>query len=51
MSYDQVPDSHIRDIVKVVSDISNYATKKELEHARGIDTSDLLLKNFYCFES
>ena len=27
--------------VKVVSDLTNYATKKELEHATNIDTSDL----------
>ena len=32
-------DSHIRDKFKVVLDLSNYATKKELEHAAGIDTS------------
>ena len=36
------PDSHIRYKVKVVLDLTNYATKKELEHATGIDTSDLL---------
>ena len=30
--------------VKVVSDLSNYATKKELENATGIDTSDLAAK-------
>ena len=28
MSYYPEPDSHIRDKVKVVSDLSNYATKK-----------------------
>ena len=28
MSYYQEPDSHIRDEVKVVLDLSNYATKK-----------------------
>ena len=37
-------DSHIRDKVKVVLGLSNYATKKELEHATGIDTSDLTAK-------
>ena len=26
------PDSHIRDKVKLVLDLSNYATKNELEH-------------------
>ena len=44
MSYYPEPDSHIRDKVKSVSDLSNYATKKELEHATGIDTSDLAAK-------
>ena len=38
------PDSHIRDKVKVALDLSNYATTKELEHAIGIDTSDLMTK-------
>ena len=38
------PDSHIRDKVKEVLDLSNYATKKELEHATGIDTHDLAAK-------
>ena len=33
MSYYPEPDSHIRDKVKVVLDLSNYATKKELKHA------------------
>ena len=32
-------DSHIK--VKVVLDLSNYANKKELKHAAGIDISDL----------
>ena len=40
MSYPE-PDSHIRDKVKVVLDLSNYATRKELDHATGVDTSDL----------
>ena len=38
MSYYPEPDSHVRDKVKVVLDLSNYDTKTELEHARGIDT-------------
>ena len=38
------PDSHVRDKVKVLLDLSNYATKKELELATGIDTSDLAAK-------
>ena len=51
MSYYPETDSHIRDKVKVVLDLSNYATEKELEHATGIDTSDLTAKKIYCFES
>ena len=38
------PDSHIKDKGKVVLDLSNYATKKELEHATGVETSDLAAK-------
>ena len=34
-SYYPGQDSHIRDKVKVLLDFSNYATKKELEHATG----------------
>ena len=44
MSYYPEPDSHIRVHVKVVLDLSNYATKKELEHAARIDASDLAAK-------
>ena len=44
MSYYPEPDSHIRDKVKVALDLSNYATKIELEHATGIDRSDLVAK-------
>ena len=44
MSYYLEPDSNIRNKVKVVFDLSNYVTKKELEHATGIDTSDLATK-------
>ena len=47
MSYYLEPDSHIRDKVKVVKDLSNYATKEELEHATGIDTSDLAAKKYF----
>ena len=35
MSYYPEPDSLIIYIKKVVLDFSNYATKKELDHARG----------------
>ena len=41
MSYYPEPDSHIRNKVKVVLDLSSYATKNELDHAAGVDTSDL----------
>ena len=44
MSYFPKPDSHIRDKVKLILDLSNYATKKELDHARRADTSDLAAK-------
>ena len=36
--------SHIRDKVRVVLDLSNYSTKKKLEHAAGFQTSDLAAK-------
>ena len=45
MSYYSEPNSHIRD--KVVLDLPNYATKKELDHATGIDTSHLAAKIFF----
>ena len=44
MSYYLEPDNHIRDKVKVVLDLSNYAIKKELDHVTSIDTSDLAAK-------
>ena len=44
MSYYPEPDSHIRYKLKAVLDLSNYANKKELEHATGTDTSDLSSK-------
>ena len=47
MSYYPEPDSCIRVKVKVVLDLSNYATKKELEHATGIGTSDLAAQKFF----
>ena len=45
MIYCPEPDSRIRDKVKVVLDLSNYATKKKLDHATVVDTSDLAAKN------
>ena len=44
ISYYPEPDSHIRDKVKVLLDLPNYAAKKELDHATGVDTSDLPAK-------
>ena len=44
MSYYPEPESHIRDKVKVVLDLSSYATKKELDHATDVDTSHLAAK-------
>ena len=44
MIYYLEPDSHIRDEAKVVLELSNFATKNELEHATGVDTSDLAAK-------
>ena len=44
MTYYSEPDSHIRDKVKVQLELPNYATKEELEHATGVDTSDLAAK-------
>ena len=46
MSYYPEPDRYIRDKVKVVSELSNYATKKELNHATSVDTSDSVAKKF-----
>ena len=44
MSYYPQPDSHIKDNVKVVLDLLNYATKNELHHATSVDTFDLAAK-------
>ena len=47
MSYYPDPDSRIIDKVKFLLDLSNYATKKELEHVANFDTSDLAAKNIF----
>ena len=41
MNYYPEPGSHIRNKIEGKLDLSNYATKKELKHAKGVDTSDL----------
>ena len=46
MNHYPEPDSHIRDKVKVVLELSNYGTKK-LEHATVFDTSDLVTKKYF----
>ena len=46
MNYYLNPNSHIGDKVKVVFDLSNYATKEELDHATGVDGSDLAAKKY-----
>ena len=52
MIYYPETDSHIRDEKKVVLDLPNYKTKKELEYATGVNASDLAAKRrFYYFES
>ena len=47
MSYYSEPDSHIRNKVKVVLQLSNYATEKELEHALGVNIPDLAAKKYF----
>ena len=49
MNHYSEPDSYSRHKVEVVLDFSNYATKKESDHARGVDTSNLAAKNFLLF--
>ena len=44
MSYYTEANSRIRDKVKVSLELSNYVTKKELEHATSFDTTDLSAK-------
>ena len=41
MSYYPGLDSNIRDKVKVVLDLTNYANKKELNNSTGVNTSNL----------
>ena len=47
MSYYPESASHIKDKVKVVLDLANYAIKKELHHATSVDTSNLAAKKHF----
>ena len=47
MSYYLEPDDHIRDKVKVLLDLTNYATKKESHPAAGVGTSHLAAKEVF----
>ena len=51
MSYHSKPDSHIRYKVDVVLELSNYTTKKKLEDAIDVDTSDKSAKVFHSFKA
>ena len=44
MSNYREPDNHIKDKVKVVLHLTNYAIKNQLEHATGVYTSNLAAK-------
>ena len=44
MSCHPEQDRHIRNKIKVELDLSNYVAKKELDHATGVDTSDVAAK-------
>ena len=39
--YYSSPDTHVRDKVRVVLDLTNYSTKKEFNSVIGTDTSNL----------
>ena len=44
MGYYPEPDSHIKNKIKVILNLSNYATKKKLKNAASVETSDLAAK-------
>ena len=44
MSFYPERNSHIRDKVKVALELWNHITKKELDHATDVDTSDVAAK-------
>ena len=45
------PDSHIRNKIKVVLQLSNYATKKELEHVTGNTSAWATKKDFIALKA
>ena len=47
MNYYPEPDNIIRDKVRVVLNLSNYATRKELKDATGVDASNLAAKRHF----
>ena len=49
MSYSSKLDNHIVNKVKVILNLWDYATKKKLEDAAGVDTSNLAGKTDFCF--
>ena len=51
MSYCPELDIYIRDKVKVVLDLSNYAIIKKIEHAKRVDTSDLAANIFFSLKT
>ena len=44
MSYYPEPNTHFKEKIRLVLDLSNFATKEELEKAIGVDTSDLAVR-------
>ena len=48
MSYYPKRDGHIRNKNKLELGLSNYDTKKEIEHVTGVDTSNLTTKKYLC---
>ena len=51
MGYCPEPESHFKDKVKIILELSNYASKKELDHATGVDTSDLTARFFIALKA
>ena len=47
MSYYSEPDSHIRNKIKAELHLTNYVTKKELEYAADVNTSNLAAKKYF----